>query len=249
MMTSNQEQKLLCSLLFETLPSYTQNLKTLLSLIENSKTNSIIVAPEVCLTGFAYDDLENATTFANEALTMLQKVSFDKCIIFTLLEKIDGKIYNNIKIIYNGEIVHSRAKARLFKIGDEHKYMQEGKDKAIELVNVGGLKIALFICFELRFKELWKKAEGADVVAVSSWWGVSRTEHFNAFVKTLAIMNQCYVVASDSKNDECTKMSSIVTPKGNVHFNGNTACLEIEYKQREIDVVRRFIDVGMGTVG
>ncbi|WP_324171796.1 hypothetical protein [Sulfurimonas sp.] len=33
---------------------------------------------------------------------------------------------NFTKIFYNGEVVYERAKARLFRFGDEHKYMSEG---------------------------------------------------------------------------------------------------------------------------
>ncbi|MEA1982966.1 MAG: carbon-nitrogen hydrolase family protein, partial [Campylobacterota bacterium] len=103
----------------------------------------------------------------------------------------------------------------------------------------------LLICFELRFKELWKMAEGADIIAVPSWWGVLRTEHFKALTQTLAIMNQCYVVASDSLNEECSKMSGIIKPNGEVLRNGNSACLSVEYKTKEIALMRRYMDVGI----
>ena len=123
--------------------------------------------------------------------------------------------------------------------------MSEGSDEDIKIVEVNGIKIAIFICFELRFKELWQMSEGADVIAVPSWWGVLRTEHFKAFTQTLAIMNQCYVVASDSKNEECTKMSGIITPQGEVQRNGNKPCLRVEYKQKDIILMRRYMDIGI----
>ena len=92
---------------------------------------------------------------------------------------------------------------------------------------------------------IWQKLEGADIIAVPAWWGVLRTEHFKAITQTLAIMNQCYVVASDSKDAECTKMSGIITPQGIVQRNGNRACLEVTYSQKEIEVMRRYMDVGI----
>jgi predicted amidohydrolase len=123
--------------------------------------------------------------------------------------------------------------------------MKEGSDDTIKIIEVNGVKIALFICFELRFKELWQMSEGADVIAVPSYWGVLRTEHFKAFTQTLAIMNQCYVIASDSLNEDCTKMSGIITPQGEVQRNGNKPCLELEYKSKEITLMRRYMDIGI----
>lgn len=239
----------LCSLSFVTTPEYKENLQTLLGLIEEAPQDAIIVAPEVCLTGFDYANFDAVVAFAPEAIVALKKASASRVIILTMIERRATGSFNFVKVFHRGELLYERAKSRLFQIGNEHKYMQAGSDEDFALVEIDGIKIGLLICFELRFKELWKRVEGADVVAVCSWWGVSRTEHFNSFTKTLAIMNQCYVVASDSANDECTKMSSIISPKGAVAFNGNRACLEQEYKEREIAVVRRFIDVGMQKSG
>ena len=244
MMTSKEREHRLCSLLFTTTSNYEENLKTVLSLVEDTQKNSIVVAHEVCLTGFDYDNLEKALAFANDANRDLLRASMDKTIILTMLEKRDGEVFNVAKVFHNGELVYSRAKARLFRLGGEHKYMSEGSDAEFEVFEVDGIKMAIFICFELRFKELWKKAEGADVIVTPSWWGKPRAQHFKAFTQTLAIMNQCYVVASDAKNDECTALSAIITPQGEVTFNGNTPCLEMKYEKKKIALMRKYIDLG-----
>lgn len=235
----------LCSLLFESTSNYETNLQNLLELVDTCSENSLIVAPEVCLTGFDYDNFEAASNFSAVATQKLKKSSFEKIIILTLIETIGKNVYNIVKVFHNGEVVHQRAKARLFRFGGEDKYFCEGNDSEIEIIEVEGIKIAILICFELRFKELWKKCEGADVIATPSWWGVLRTDHFKSLTKTLAIMNQCYVVASDALNEECSKMSGIITPMGEELRNGNTACLEVPYKPKEIQKMRRYMDVGI----
>lgn len=237
--------KNLCSLLLLATDDYNKNLQTLLSLIEEASTESLIVAPEVCLTGYDYDNFELAVEFASIAIEAIKKASHNKIIILTILEKRDGKVYNFAKIFHNGEVVYERAKARLFRFGNEHKYMSEGSDEAFEIVEVAGVKIAVFICFELRFKNLWQLAEGADVIAVPSWWGSARVENFKVLTNALAVMNQCYVVASDSQNDECSKMSGIITPQGEVYRNGTENTLSIEYKPKQIALMRRYMDVGI----
>ena len=236
----------LCSLLFETKTnSYDENLSTLLALINKTSKNTIIVAPEVCLTAYDYENFDEVIAFADRAISEIKKVSFNKIIILTIIEKRDGEIFNFAKIFHNGEVVYERAKARLFRFGDEHKYMSEGSDEDIKIVEVDGIKIAIFVCFELRFKELWQKSEGADVIAVPSYWGVLRTEHFKVLTQSLAIMNQCFVVASDSLNDECTKMSGIINPQGKVQRNKHRAILELQYNNKEINIMRKYMNVGI----
>jgi predicted amidohydrolase len=221
-------------------------LQTLLELIKYTSEKSLIVAPEVCLSGFDYDNFDKVAEFAYVANEALKKVSKEKIIILTMIEKRDGEVFNFAKIFYNGEVVYERAKARLFRFGDEHKYMSQGIDEDIKIVEVDGIKIGILICFELRFKELWQKLEGCDVIVIPSWWGVLRTEHFKALTHSLAIINQCYVVASDSQNEECTKMSGIIRPNGEDVRNGNKPCLEVAYDKKEITTMRRYMDVGIG---
>jgi predicted amidohydrolase len=236
----------LCSLLFETTPDYEKNLQTLLAFINEADAKSLIVAPEVCLTSYDYENMDAMLRFAPHATQMIAKASRNKIVILTMLEERDGKVYNFAKVFHNGEVVYERAKAKLFRFGDEHKYMQEGRVDDFEIIEVDGIKIAVFICFELRFKELWCKSEGADVIAVPSWWGVIRSEHFRILTQSLALMNQCYVVASDSKNSECTGLSGIIDPQGKERRNGNTPCLTQAYSKKEIRLMRRYMDVGIG---
>jgi len=245
MMTGRIKEHTLCSLLFKTTPNYNDNLQTLLTLVNQTQENSIVVAPEVCLTAYDYDRFDEVLAFAPIAIEEIKKASFNKTIILTIIEKRGDEVFNFAKVFHNGEVIYERAKARLFRFGDEHKYMSEGSDEAIKIIEVDGIKIAIFICFELRFKELWQMSEGADVIAVPSYWGVLRTEHFKAITQTLAIINQCYVVASDSQDDECTKMSGIITPQGEVQRNGNKPCLEVPYSKKEISLMRRYMDVGI----
>ena len=242
----SSSEHILCSLLFETTPNYETNLQTLLDLIEKAEENSIIVAPEVCLTSYDYENMDKMLQFASHATEILKRASCNKIIILTMLEEREGKVYNFAKVFHNGAVVYERAKAKLFRFGDEHKYMQEGSVDDFQIIEVAGIKIAVFICFELRFKELWQKSEGADVIAVPSWWGALRSEHFKILTQALALMNQCYVVASDAKNEECTALSGIIDPQGKEQRNGNKPCLKQAYSKKEISLMRRYMDVGIG---
>ena len=98
----------------------------------------------------------------------------------------------------------------------------------------------------MRFKELWQKSQGADVIAAPSYWGVLRSEHFKIITQSLALINQCYVVASDSQNEDCTKLSGIIDPHGKEYRNKNAPSLMLGYDKKEIKKMRRYMDVGIG---
>ena len=245
MMTSKRVEHTLCSLSFETTFDYKANLQTLLSLIQNRDDNSIIVAHEVALTGFDYENFDAVTAFASSAIESIKQASINKTVILTIIEKRDGGVYNFVKVFHNGEVIYERAKAKLFKFGGEEKYFVEGDSNDIDFVVIDGIKIAILICFELRFKELWCKCEGADIIAVPAWWGKIRTKHFEILTQSLALINQCYVIASDAKNAECTKISGIISPQGDALYNGNKPCLEVKYNKKDISLMRRYMDVGI----
>ncbi len=236
----------LCSISFETTHEYQKNLEVLLTQIKQTPNNTLIVAPEVCLSGFDYENFESLAEFSLYAIEEIKKVSYHKIIILTIIEKREKHFFNFVKVFHNGEMVYERAKAKLFRFGDEHKYFEEGNSNEVAIIEIDGMKIGILICFELRFKELWQKLEGSDIIAIPAWWGVLRTEHFKTLTRALAILNQCFVVASDSLNQECSKMSAIVTPQGEVSYNGNKLCLRANYNKKEIALMRRYMDVGIG---
>ena len=235
----------LYSLSFKTTTNYNTNLQTVLKLIQQTDDNSIIVAPEVCLTGYDYDNFEDMCNFADTATKAIKEVSKNKVVILTMIEKRGDKTYNIAKVFYNTQVVYEQAKVFLFKFGQEHQYMQSGDIEDIVIVDVAGVKIGILICFELRFKELWQRLEGCDVIALPAWWGSLRTQNFKTLTQALAVINQCYVVASDSLNEECTGQSGIITPFGEVQRNKNTPCLKLKYDKQEIEKMRRYMDVGI----
>lgn len=236
----------LCSLLFETTSSYEENLQTLLELIKRCPNDSLVVAGEVCLTGYDWENFEAMLDFAEIALPKIEKASQNKTVIVTLLVR-DGEGAKNFAYVFSdGRLVKKQAKAQLFKFGDEHKYLQAGDEEQIAIFEVGGVKIGVLICFELRFKRLWMQLEGADVIVVPSWWGKLREQNYITLTNALAVMNQCYVVCSDNLNEECNAQSGIITPFGVEKRNDKGAILIMRYDKNEIKKMRRYMDVGIG---
>ncbi|MDX9744177.1 MAG: carbon-nitrogen hydrolase family protein [Arcobacteraceae bacterium] len=235
----------LVSLQFQTANNFEENLQRLVFLIDKSNPNSLILAPELSLCGYSYDNLEKAVDITNQAIPLLKALSKDKIIALTMTTKKDESYYNTLFIFHKGEIVHTQSKYKLFPLGDEEKYFTSGALDDIKVIEINGIKIATLICFELRFTPLWEKLKGADIILVPAMWGKIRKEHFETLTKALAITNQCYVIASDSSNDDMAKSSGIITPFGEECRDDNSESITQKFDRTLITKMRRYINIGI----
>ncbi|MDY0116948.1 MAG: nitrilase-related carbon-nitrogen hydrolase [Sulfurimonadaceae bacterium] len=246
MTTSKIGGQILCPLTFTATNNYYNNLLTLKLHLLDTPKNSISLAPEVCLTGFDYDNLEEMLKFALFATKDLLEESKERTLMLTMIEKRGDEIWNVFKVFSDQKLIYERPKAKLFHFGKEDKYMSEASVEDVDFFEIDGIKCGVLICFELRFKELWQKLEGADILFVPAWWGAQRKEHLLTLTKALAIINQCYVVVSDAKNEECTQISGVIKPNGIAVYNEDNHPLVVQYEKKEIALMRRYMDVGIG---
>lgn len=224
---------------------FENNLSNLIKLINKIDDNSFIVAPELCLNGYAYDRLNDAVTISNKAIPILKELSINKTITLTLTQEKDNKHINTLFIFHKGKIIHTQSKVELFVLNDERKYFTAGDLDDIKIIEIDGLKIAFLICFELRFIDLWKRVQGADIVAIPAMWGKLRKENFETLTRGLAVMNQCFVIASDSANDDMAKSSGIISPFGDEYRDDSKTILQKNVDLFEIKKMRRYMKVGI----
>lgn len=232
-----------CALQLATSPSYTNNLKRLLGYIYSLPKKSLIVVPEVYLTGFDYSNLQAACAFSELALQRLLQVVDEQIVVITLIRTIGTEVVNQAVVLHKRTIVHTQLKYRLFHLGNEHKYFSAGSGKDIVKFSIDGVNYGILICFELRFKELWQKLEGADIIIVPAQWGLPRKRHLEVLAQALAVMNQCFVAVANSSNKEMASSSAIYAPMGGVVINDSskTVCSLIDLG--EIELMRRYIDL------
>ena len=231
---------LVATLQLKTLSTYKENLNHLIDYIKNSKSK-LIVAPELCLTNFDYENFEDVANFYSYALERLLKIVDKKILILTMTRKIGSNFLNEAIVLYNHRVIHRQAKYKLFKLGNEEKYFTVGEKSSIIPFEIEGIKYAILICFELRFKELWKQIEGADIVLIPARWGLSRKEHLEVLSSALAIMNQSFVVVSNSADEDMASSSAIISPWGEVVSNDKLEVIEQKIELKEIRRVRRLI--------
>jgi predicted amidohydrolase len=220
---------------------YQENLDTLLSYLETHQDKHIVVAPEVFLTGLDYAHMTTAAKFSANALKTLKKEIDKQVVVLTLILEDGDDFVNQAVMIHKHKIIHRQEKIKLFKLGDEDLYFKAGKKKKIKPFVLDGVVYALLICFELRFKELWKQIEGADVVLIPARWGKPRKKHLEVLSEALAVMNQCYVVLSNASDVDMASSSAIISPTGEAIRDDKQEAIEGTIDFREIKKMRRYI--------
>ena len=220
---------------------YQENLDKLLELLKENQDKHIIVAPEVYLTAYDYEHLTTAAKFSAKALKILKSEVNEQIVVLTLILEEDDHFVNQAVVIHKHRVVYKQNKVKLFKLGDEDLYFIEGKKKKIQPFEIDGVKYALLICFELRFKDLWKQIEGVDIVLVPSRWGLARKAHLEILSSALAVMNQCYVLLSNSSDPDMASSSAIISPNGSVIMDDSKEAIKGIVDFREIKKMRRYI--------
>ncbi len=222
---------------------YQENLDILIEQIDKYADKQLIVAPEVFLTALDYAHMTTAAKFSVNALKILKRKIDSQTLVITLILEEGDYFVNQAIVIHNHKIIYSQNKVKLFKLGDEDLYFLAGKKKNIKIFEIDRVKYAILICFELRFKELWRQIEGVDVIIIPAQWGLLRKSHIETLSRALAIINQCFVVVSNSSSSDMAGSSAIISPMGEVVADDNLQAIEGVIDFREIKKMRRYIVV------
>lgn len=120
----------------------------------------------------------------------------------------------------SGELAGEYSKLHLFKLMDEHLYLQPGEAKG--LFTLDHALCAGLICYDIRFPE-WVRAhtaQGAEILFVSAEWPKPRLAHWRALLISRAIENQCYVIACNRAGADPANVfaghSIIIDPWGDI---------------------------------
>jgi len=235
----------LISLQVKTSSDFQGNLEHLIELIKQCEEDSIILAPEIALSGFSYERMEEASQFSIKAIEELKKLAVNKTIALTFITKHENKYFNTLHVLHNKQILHTQSKVQLFPLGNELEYFSPGKEEDIKILDINGIKLATLICFELRFPKLWEKIKGADIILNPAMWGLKRKDHYETISKSLALVNQCFVIASNSADENMAKGSAIISPFGNVSKDDNKEIIKEKVDLEEIKKVRKYINIGL----
>ncbi|MGO4383567.1 carbon-nitrogen hydrolase family protein [Specibacter sp. RAF43] len=164
----------------------------------------------------------------------------------------ESRPYNTVVAVDDdGTILGTYRKLHLY---DAFSYQESTRikpgDNGVTLVDIGGFKVGIMTCYDIRFPELARAlaVEGADLIAVAAAWfkGDHKVEHWETLLKARAIENTCWVAAAGTSSDHCIGHSAILDPMGIAQdfladeANG-VATSDVTHKR--IEEVREFLPV------
>jgi predicted amidohydrolase len=131
----------------------------------------------------------------------------------------DGELpYNSLVLAGPDGTVHRYRKLHPFTHAGEHERFRPGEKPTT--VEIGGLRITPFICYDLRFANIfWDAAPQTDVYLVPANWPSPRRHHWQTLLQARAIENQAYVIGCNrvgtaGDGSEHLGDSRIVSPMG-----------------------------------
>jgi predicted amidohydrolase len=224
---------------------FDRNLRRLCDALDKTPGDAVVVTPEVCLTGYPYDRMEEAAAVADEALTEVIRRAGDRIVTLTTIVREAGDYYNRTFVVHDGRIVHEQDKIRLFLLGDEDKYFRPGREEKMKIFEAGGIRMGLMVCFELRYTEFWLRLRGAELVMVPARWGLPRKRHLEILAPALAVANQCYAVVANSADADMAQSSAIVDPDGVEVRDDRAQRLDGVFEMKKVKKIRRYIRMGV----
>jgi omega-amidase len=213
-----------------------------------------IVFPEMWNAGYSLKELNQvADENGTRTKTLLSRLA--KCYQINIVggsvaTKKDDGFYNTMYVAdRTGSIVSNYDKAHLFKLMDEHLFMNAGARK--NLFELDGVKCSGVICYDLRFPEWIRRhvLDGAKIIFVPAEWPAQRIDHWRILLQARAIENQCFIVAANQvgsdPNNHFGGHSMVITPWGEQLLSAQTGegIFYADLDLAEVDRVRAAIPI------
>jgi omega-amidase len=146
---------------------------------------SLIALPEMFATGFS---MNLKTTRQGPDLE-------DEAFLASLAREYGSVVVGGVVVFSpEGATLARYAKIHPFSLGGETRVHEAGSE--VVLFRWEGFVVAPFICYDLRFPEVFRSAArgGASLFVVIALWPVKRQQHWLTLLQARAIENQAYVL-------------------------------------------------------
>jgi predicted amidohydrolase len=190
------------------------NIMKINGLLDQVRDARLIVLPELAVSGYNFSSFEEAYD-KSEPLESGSYVQFlvDKAreknayIVSGVNERVKNQLYNTAVTIGPQGIISVYRKIHLFM--NEKDIFQPGSGD-MRVVDLGGFKAGMLICFDYLFPEIWRMqaVKGADIICHPS---NLLTQNAQRCIPGLALMNRIFVLTANRTGSE-----------GDLHFNGQS---------------------------
>lgn len=157
----------------------------------------LLLLPEMSFTGFSMNTEKTAETFPYESVERMKALSekFPHMAIgfgFAGYKETGTKAFNCMEVVQDGKSLMHYEKIHPFTYGEEGRHFNAGAE--ITLCEVNGMKVGGFICYDLRFPEIFQiSSETAEFIFVLANWPRERAMHWKLLLQARAVENQCFI--------------------------------------------------------
>tara|TARA_R110002096_G_scaffold206192_7_gene392347 strand:+ start:15579 stop:16346 length:768 start_codon:yes stop_codon:yes gene_type:complete len=167
---------------------------------------ALIVLPEMFSSGFSMDVERIAEASPSSSEKFLQELAtrYQSWVIAGLVFRSEnGRGRNELAIVNPvGEITGRYQKNRCFRYTGETEHYDSGRELLVSAV--GDFSVCPFICYDLRFPELFRRGtkRGANLFVVIASWPATRVEHWMTLLRARAIENLAVVIGVNRCGDD-----------------------------------------------
>lgn len=181
-----------------------------------SRGARLAMLPEMFSTGFSMDAARIAQPPGGPSEIFLKERAraLGLWILGSIPEKGEPAPRNTALIVSPDGKVDRYSKIHPFSYAGEHRHYAAG-DRIIS-VEIDGVRVTPFICYDLRFPEPFRVAVAeTDLFVVVANWPEARRAHWRTLLRARAIENQAYVAGVNRVGDG-----------GKLHYAGDSALID-----------------------
>jgi omega-amidase len=193
---------------------------------------SLVALPEMFATGFSMNARGIAEIPGGPTEQFLSSVAheFQVCLVAgAAMRGDDGQVRNKALVFSpDGKLRAFYAKMRLFSPGKEGDHYAAGKQPVV--FSWDGCQVAPFICYDLRFPELFRAAAAQhrpELLIVIANWPEKRAHHWVRLLQARAVENQAFVLAVNRIGSDpyytYAGRSLVIDPQGEILADAGNA--------------------------
>lgn len=202
-----------------------QNLKKAQEYIKDAKNHGAeaIFFPEMSFTGFSMNT--DIVKEAGDTVRHMQSAAVLHQIVigFGWVKDCGSKCENHYTVVDSaGTICSDYIKIHPFSYSGEDLKFQGGS--ALSCFSVNGIECSTFICYDLRFPEIFQAAsKKAHVILVPANWPAKRSGHWQLLLRARAVENQAYILGINCTGDI-----------GGIHYAGDSCVIDPNGDERSV---------------
>jgi predicted amidohydrolase len=170
-----------------------ENLSRAEELLTANPGADLYVLPEMFSTGFSMRPEQFAVSMDGQAVQRMKDwaARLDAAVAGSLMmRQKDGFVNRFLFVLPDGSLEYYDKK-HLFSLGSEHRHYQPGNTQTI--VEWRDWRIALYVCYDLRFPEWCRNRNDAHLALFTANWPDTRIKHWDILLPARAVENQLFV--------------------------------------------------------